>query len=660
MKLLYSQLKKYLPELKASAVEVGDVFTQIGYMLDGVVEEVKYLGETDFLMDLEVRQNRADCFGVQGLARELSAYYNIPMHQSIYNTNFKINDANEKENIPIEVKAKKAVKRVLAVKISDLTVGPSPEWLREYLAFYEINSINNLVDLTNLVMVETAHPSHAFDLDKMGKETLTWEMNSKTDYKFSTLDSTQLILDTSILTISDGDKPLSLAMIGGKDVAIDENTKNIILEIAIYDGGLVRRNSRKLKVFTEAGSRLEKFMDPDSIPQAFELLVSLILENCGGQIASKVFDEYNDRLERNVITVDLDKVQQIAGVEIMHDQSVQFLERLGFEIKSRRDSQVEVTRPLDRFDIEMQEDVWEEIIRLKGFYHLPKDQLLSRPAKDITPKHLTIIDSTYELMSYNGFDEVRSWVLVEEKLNELANYGNWKAISAENSINEEAPILRSSLGVSLLGQLNTSNKNYIVDVRLFEIGKVFGIQDGQFLEFHSLGILINRNDVNLVKEALEKVLRTFGFDSIIYTRTEKAPESAVPTNCFDIHIRIGSENHKVGILYITNKLVTEEAAICEINLDIFSSLQNDEKSTTKEITKRIVTLDTNVELSDNENINENVIDLLENIEYIWAWEVVDKFKINDSADSLTKYTVRVSYFDLSDQDAKDLHKKIFG
>lgn len=648
MKVLYSELKKYLPDLKADAKEVTQVFTITGFMIDKFFD-VEVDGKKDFLLDLEVRQNRADSYGVLGLARELSAYYNIPLKKD----DVSLDLASQSYELPIEVKTDKETKRLLAIKISDLTVSDSPNWLKEYLAQYDINSINNLVDLTNYVMLLTGHPSHAFDTDLMGSDKLVWEMNNGKYKKFKTLSGEELDIANDAIVISDGAKPLSLSMIGGSDVAINANTKNIILETAVYEGGVVRKNGRQMRVVTEAGSRLEKYLDPESIPYAFDLLVNLILENCGGKISSKLFESYLVKTPEIIIDVDLDKVQQVAGIEISYEDSINYLTRLGFEIIETNLPKVKVKRPIDRLDIELEEDVFEEIIRLKGFNNIPKDSLSLPVVKDITPARIKLSKRITDSLAKNGFDEVRSWILVSDNINNLSNYQSWQEIKVTNSINEEVSNLRQTISASLIGQASEMKKNNITDITIFEIGKVFGKFENYSEEEH-LGLLCANEDINYLKKTLETILRLEGISKIYYKDSEFKPGSAHPKACWDIF----TDDQKIGIIYSSNKNKVQESSIAEVNLtkldEILSKLEN--AKPVQEITQKIVELDTNLVLDSGKNLEEEVHKLIKDeSNNVWNFKVIDQF----TKDNSTKYTVRVAYMHLTDPEAKELHRKIF-
>lgn len=660
MKVLYSQLKKYLPDLKATPREVADAYTKIGYMLDKYFE-VDYLGNKDYLLDLEVRQNRADCFGVLGLARELSAYFNIELTIPKYTKH-----TDKSEQLDIEVKANKAVKRVFAVKFANVEIKDSPAWLKEYLAFYDINSINNIVDLTNYIMLETGHPSHAFDFDLIETGNLVWEINPKYKQMVS-LDGTTINLVEEALVVSNGQKPLAIAgIVGGKESAINDNTKNVLLEMAVYEGGLIRRNARQMREMTEASNRLEKYMDPESLPEAFMWLIDLILENANGEIVSQVYENYLQKTPEIKIKLDLDKVSQIAGIDITHSESKTYLKRLGFDILEDNNSNIVVKNATNRLDVELEEDLIEEVIRLKGYDQIPVDQLSIEITKDITPSRLNLIDKIQDHLSSNGYDEVRSWVLVDSERNQKANLGAWEEINVTNSINEEVPNLRQSITVSLIGQLETYLKNNIPDIRLFEIGKVFGKDEDSkvtdslesYLEHYSLGIMSARDSLNDLKSIVEGLIRTLGISTITYAPAEVVPKLAHPKTIWDIlTIDKGMKTRKLGVIYQSNNLETENFVLAELNIneiDTILSLNN--LSSALEVTHKLVALDVNINLKQSEDLRSYMAFKLEKYQNsVWKWEFVDKY-INDQD---IKYTVRVYYIGLSDQEAKELHIKIF-
>jgi phenylalanyl-tRNA synthetase beta chain len=423
--------------------------------------------------------------------------------------------------------------------------------------------------------------------------------------------------------------------------------------MAVYNGTIVRRNARELKIMTEAGSRLEKYMDPNSIPHAFKWLISLIQEYCGGTVESNVFDEYIQITPEIEITVNLDKVQQVAGIPITYTESKEYLKNLGFTIKEDKNNSVIVLRPVNRLDVETQQDVFEEIIRMKGFNNIPSNYLTTQVVKDITPSRIYLMEDITNYLAAVGLDEVRSWVLVDQKTNDLTKFINWNEVKVTNSINEEVPYLRQSIAVSLIGQNDTYLKNNINPIELFEIGKIFGKIENNYSEINSLGMLIGNNNINELKNKIEGLLRHLGIDTIEYEKDANPPKSAHPLTSWKIKI----ESQIAGVIYLTNTSFLAEACIAELNIDLIDSILNGKvKNSTMEVTQKIVTLDANITLDSNTDLNSFVLHKLNTAkENLWSWSIVDEYKTEENV----KYTIRVSYVNLSDTEAKELHSKLF-
>ncbi|PIP18305.1 MAG: hypothetical protein COX42_01610, partial [Parcubacteria group bacterium CG23_combo_of_CG06-09_8_20_14_all_35_6] len=364
MKILYSQLKQFVPGLKATPKQIGEKFTMAGLMTASL-KKVIYLGRSDFLFDLEVRQNRVDCLSVWGLAREVAAYYGLKVKLPTV----KIK-AFAKSDSGIKVRIPKKVIRALAININNVRNEKSPTWLKELMSFYDINPINLLVDLSNYVMILTGFSSHILDRDKMSG-SLAWKMNDgfKT---ITTLDGTLINLRGDEIILADDKNILGLAgMVGGQIAAIREETKNITIEMAIYDRVLVRRNSRSLKVFTEASNRLEKDQDSNGLDFAMNLLLSLILEKTGGRISSKLFSYYPKKIVRPKIDFNPVSPSVFAGVKISGTQALNILKRLDFQVVKKSVSLWHVRPPVSRMDVTIPEDVIEEVIRIFGFEKIP-------------------------------------------------------------------------------------------------------------------------------------------------------------------------------------------------------------------------------------------------------------------------------------------------
>ena len=659
MKILYSQIQELIPGLKIKPQEAGDVLTMIGFLMDGL-EEVTYNEKKDYLIELEVRQNRADCLSVIGIARELAAYYGLEL--KLKECNFSTLDTKEKE-VEINIDAPQFVKRIKAVVIGDLENKESPDWLKDFLNLYGINSINFLVDLSNYVMFYTGYASHLLDKDKIQNGAISWSINKNFD-KITTLDGSEIKLyKNDELIIHDAKNILCLAgIVGGQVAKINFDTKSIILEMAVYDRTIIRKNSRSLKIVTEASTRLEKDLDPNGVDYAINLLTFLILENCGGKIISKFYDYYPQKRTSQNIEFDPKLPSIYAGIEIDENRIINILKNLRLNPKKQKNGLVIVKTPTDRTDISIAEDLIEEIIRMVGFYNIPSDQTPKLDVvSEITPRIIKLSNKIREILVNFGFNEILSMPLVKSGENQNINYLNWAEITTQNSINEEYPHLRQSIAAGLLIQLEEYIKKNINYINIFEIGKVFGIKNGDYIEHDSLGVLVYQNnqqkDINSLKRVLEKLLRIIGSDDIYYSDSKIKPNTANHYSCWDII----TNNKIVGILYkFRPREKFNNIYFFELNLSfLVELLEKIHHNPVVEITQKLIILDVNIELIKNDSIIEFIKKIKDKINSKQLWSIIvhDVFPLQNDK---IRYTLRVSYQGLTDQEAKKIHTEVFG
>lgn len=649
-----------------------------GSMMDGL-KEVRFQGKKDYLISLEVRQNRADCLSVMGLARETAAFYGLACKSPVPASNafftavknalrgydgsefrakrgIKVLPSVSEAGSYIRVEAKKQVKRALAFEITGVKNKESPSWLKEFLVFYDINSINLLVDLSNYAMIITGYPSHLLDKDKMAG-SLCWSVN-KIFKEITTLDGTQVKLSGREVILKDEKNILGLAgIVGGKIAAIDKNSRNLIAEMAIYDRVSIRRDARNLKINTEASTRLEKDLDSQGLDFAMRFLISLILKEAGGKIIAKPFSFYPKEQLNSRIKFDPKLASIFAGINIPESQSLKILKTLRFKVLRSKNAWF-VMPPQDRTDIVIPEDVVEEVIRIFGFEKIPSDQAPAfSVVSSITPKTIDISEKTRDILACLEFDEILSWPLTKKDINLATNYQDWENISTQNSVNEEFPDLRQSIAPSLLSQLAEYKKKNVEKISIFEIGRVFGKKGQDFLEEDSLGILIKKEKGKIVQDlrrTIEVLLRSLGLGDIDYPLARTKPRIANPFSCWDISVR-----EKIGILYKINSSEHKNIAFAEISLSKISRLCQDfSLNPVVELTEKLVVLDANLELGQKENINELLKTIKAKIgkNNLWSLEVIDRFPLKNKI----RYTIKVSYMGLTDKQAKESHLKIFG
>lgn len=587
MKLIYSQLKKFLPDLNVKPQQLRDNLTMIGHFANFYEK----ISDNDFLIDLDIKVNRGDCLGYYGLARDLSVYYQTPLvipdnHPEFINNNI----------CPIQIKSPD-VYRILACKISGLNVGTSPQWLIDLLKTHGINSINNLVDLSNYIMLLYGIPCHTFDATK--SQQLIWENNSKyTD--FISLDGTQIKLQPDNLIITNDSEVLSLSFVGGQNSSVDELTTETLVEMAIYNRTRVRRDSRSLKTLTEASIRLEKDLDTETIPLAFNHLVQLITDLCGGKISSGLFDHYPNPSKPQPITFNFQKPSLVSGIDISPDFSADCLTKLGCTI-----NQNQIIPPSIRKDISIEADLVEEVIRFYGFQKIPTGQpLIFQNYPDITPKILFLIEQLKDKLVVLGYDEVRSWPLVQKPI------GPGSVVKTENLINSEYPYLRQSIIQSLQNQLDQYTRYKLPNPQFFEIGKIFNQIDNKYIEQYSLGIY--HYDSSILESDLKKLNLTVkingNFAEIILDDLEK-PSSYIPKD-------------------------TSNSAI--------------------ELISQIITLDANVNLDKPQDPLDLIKEYSAKIDpkILWSMQIIDVYNL--------RYTFRVSYYNCDDKTAKKIHLAAFG
>lgn len=644
MKVLYSQIKELVPDLKAEAKEVGEILTLTGFMMDNF-EEVSYKGKKDYLISLEIRQNRPDCLSVIGIAREVAAYYNLKLSLSSLKS-FKVGD----EKLDIKVEAKDFVKRIKAIRIDNLENKESPQWLKEYMSFYGLASVGILVDLSNYVMMLTGYPSHLIDCNKIEGD-LFWSINNNFK-EVTTLSGLLVNLKKDEIIIRDKNNLLALAgMVGSKSGLIEMNTKSIIAEIAIYNSSLIRKNSRSLSIITEASRRLEKDVDPNGVDYALDLLISLILEYAGGEVSSS-FDYYPKKYVSPKIEFDKKLASKLSGIDISNEDVFKILKSLDFEIEDKGDVLL-VTPPTGRNDVNLPEDVAEEVIRIYGYNHIPTDEIPQlEVVQNITPSNIILSEKIRDILSILGFDEVLSWPLTQKGINDNFNYSDLKEIFTQNSVNDLYPNLRQSMAPGLMNQMNEYYKKGVEYIDIFEIGKIFGEKDNKYIEQENLGVLsVNKNEIfPQFKNNIESLLRLIGFNDVKYFDSKLKPNLANPKSCFDIFVN----NQPIGIIY---KLIPSDIKlnlyITEINIKkITEMLLKIENNPVVEITKKLIALDVNIEINKEESIYK-FIDLIPR-DNVWSVNVADAYQGKEKI----KYTLRITYKELSDEEAKKEHLKI--
>lgn len=496
----------------------------------------EYLGINDTVFELEITPNRPDCLSHIGIARELGAYYG----KEVKYPNFEINAESEEktaDSISVEITDSNLAKRYVARIIKNVTVKESPKWLKERVESIGIRSINNIVDVSNFIMMELNQPNHAFDLDKIegGKIVVRAGLENE---KLVTLDEQERELNSDDIVISDGVKAVALGgVMGGENSQITENTKNILLEVANFNSQNVRKTSRRLTLSSDSSYRFERRVDEENAVNVINRLANLIQEVAGGEILSYAVDNYPVPYEKKRATLNFERLNRFVGKVIPRETVIGILTRLEIEVVDNGEN-LTLTAPSWRDDLENEQDYFEEIIRMYGFDNieniLPKLDISEQPVIDTTK-----LSTQVKLIAANaGLKEVINYSFVPKDAMEKIKYTN---VPQENLIDVLKPItedfvtLRPTLLYSLIKNAKDNINRNITNIRFFEVSRTFEKAEELAKEEVKLGIILaGENDKTLwnpkpvpydfydLKGIVEEIFAQLKFNNYIIKRSEQS------------------------------------------------------------------------------------------------------------------------------------------
>lgn len=452
------------------------------------------LGLKDTIFEIGLTPNRADCLSVVGIAREIAAKLGVTVKYS--------RPAVKESGTPINECAQVIVEdpdlcpRYTARYISGCSVKPSPAWLVRRLEAVGMRSINNVVDVTNYVLMEYGHPLHAFDADLLAGGMIVVRRADEGE-RFMTLDGQERVLTAADLTIRDGEKGVALAgIMGGENSEIRQETSNILLESAYFNPSAIRRTSKRLGLHTESSHRFERGADVEILVTALDRAASLIAEIGGGEIAAGTIDVYPDPLTRRTVRFRADHCNRLLGIQLSADEMASIFGRLEFTVTVIEPGLFDVGIPSFRVDIEREIDLIEEVARLSGYNTIPVTMPKARVFSDRPTRHQRLEKQLRNLMVGQGFSEVITFSFmtptVLDKLLLAEDDPRRSVVRLRNPLVEEQSVMRTSL---LPGLLETAarNMNYrMLTLRLFELRRVYLPVEGQELPrepLHLAGIM---------------------------------------------------------------------------------------------------------------------------------------------------------------------------
>lgn len=459
-----------LPEEQKTGIFILPSDTPVGIPAKDV------LGLNDVVLEFELTANRADCFSVFGLVREIAAITgNKPHFPEI-----KVNeDDNTQLNdiFSVEIADPDLCSRFSTRMLKNVKIGPSPEWMQQRLEGAGIRSINNVVDVTNFVMIELGHPMHAYDYDKItGKKLIA--RRAIEGEELHTLDDTSRKAKGEMLVIADSEKAAGLAgIMGGFETEITDTTTTVVLESADFYGPCIRRTARACGLSSEASGRFERGVDSETTIKALDRAAQLLQEMGACTVCEGIVDVYPNPKQANYVTFTPEQINNHLGTNIAKDVMLNIITSVGFDVTKDENDEITVKVPSWRNDVTCMADISEEIARLHGFDKIKSTLPNGVSMQGTQSAKQTFIDKVKASLSSQGLYETISFALTNEetfnKLNIPQDSPLRKAVPIMNPLSDEYPLVRTTLLSSIFDNLarNLARKND--DVALFEVGSVF-------------------------------------------------------------------------------------------------------------------------------------------------------------------------------------------
>lgn len=526
------------------------------------------------VIDFEITSNRPDCNSVLGIARETAATLGVEYRKPALD--YK---ATSKENVEeiYKVNVKDELCRRYMLKgIKNVKIEPSPQWMQERLIEAEIRPINNIVDITNFVMIELGQPMHAFDARQITTNNIVVERASALE-KFTTLDEVERELDESILNIKDGDRTIGIAgIMGGLNSEIKEDTVEVIFESANFNGVNIRLASKKLSLRTDASTKFEKDLDPELAQMAIDRACHLIQELDAGEIMDGCIDVYPKKLKSHSLEVDFNWINSFLGTEISKNDMKIYLDRLELSTEIIGDYLI-IQVPTFRADMNIREDVAEEIARIYGYDNIPSTVPKCETSMSGKSEKQKLEDKVVLSLISSALNQSISYSFVSPKIfnkilvpedSELRN-----VVTIKNPLGEDYSIMRTTTIASMMESLGRNYSRNNEEARLFEIGKVYIPNDDsnklpEERNILTIGMYGNVDYLDL-KGVVENVVDGLGIKNTSFKRECENP-TYHPGKTSNLYVKreligvVGEVHPGVS----ENYEVEERCYIAELNLDV--------------------------------------------------------------------------------------------
>jgi len=562
-----------------SEIDLADIFREA----DGVVDfkegkagqpvaELLVYDDVIFEIDNKSVTHRSDLWGHYGIAREIAALLGKKIKP--LEITEKIQEGDQVK-LNINIQDKENCSRYIGAVMGKIKIEPSPLWLQNLLKSAGIRPINNVIDVTNFVMLELGRPSHAFDRREMKEDTIIIR-RAKDGEKFTTLDGVERQLDSTMCLVCDAHRPTDLGgIMGGLNSEIKKDTTEIILELANFNPSNIRKTSTRLGLRTDAAARFEKGLAPELAKQGLERIVTLIKQLIpAAEVISKIVDVNYEKNEERDIEFDLDFIRRRLGVAIDKKEVVRILESLHFKVLEKKEH-FTVTPPDFRTkkDISLPEDIVEEVARIYGFDNIaPHMPLVSMEPQEFNNERLVERKVKSILADICGFTEVSNYSFMGARLIEPLGFDLKAHLEVKNYLTEDQRYLRTSLLPFLLKN-TVDNLRFFKDINLFEIGRVFKNETGEYHIDATNKVFLSKQEKYLaglsagsgvfyrIKGAVERLLENLAVDYKFHHEIKAMPKFLLPSRCLDIVVNdqiigyLGELSNDVLAAYNINKPV---------------------------------------------------------------------------------------------------------
>ena len=533
---------------------------------------VEVLNLREDILDFEITSNRPDCFSIEGLGRETAISLGEKFKNPRKNLAKEVKKVNEIEGLKVDIEAKDLCYRYMARVLKNVKIEESPDWMKRRLKACGVRSINNIVDITNYVMLEIGEPMHAFDINSVeGKHIIV--RTAKDNETITTLDEEKRNLDSSMLVIADEEKPVAIAgVMGGANSGITENTKTVVFEAAVFKRGSVRLTAKKVGLRTESSTRYEKGLSPEIALRAINRAIELAEQIGAGKAVEEVIDVYPEKEEQKIIPFEPEKVNNLLGMKISKEEMITILENLEIKVKG---NMLEI--PYFRTDIERTADIAEEIIRIHGYDKLQSTLINAETTLGAKTKEQKLQDKIKELLVSKGFSEMYSFAFMSPEDFEKCKLDSTKAIKIKNPLGEDYSLMRTSMMPTVLQSITTNYNKKNKEVSLFEIGKTYTDEQGNIekgeiptetekIAFATYG---KNADFYIIKGIIENILE---ISNIARYQIERAKtETLHPGKSAEIYVGKDSIS-KFGEVHpqiLANYGINEKVYYAEIDLSKF-------------------------------------------------------------------------------------------